>query len=1188
VLNRLFIAIGLVAIIVIAAAFVVPSFIPWGEYRERLAGLAGEVLGAPVRIDGDISFTLLPNPKLQFAGVSSGPEAAPTLSVERVEAEFSLIDFLRDRYNVTRLLLDRPVVRIDVDADGRLASGLALARGRQSNVSVASAIVSDGLVTLTDARTGTTYEGANVDGELRIEALSGPYSFQGNGAFDGRTYAVRVATGAQEAGVTPTLSLSVQPADSRFTLSADGVLSTGDAPAFEGTMTWRQPPVRAVGDAPVDAGQGDLVMTSKVAATTSRVLLTDYIVVPDENRGATRLQGAAEISLGRSVAFNAVISGGVLALPPRDATAEQAVEPYEIVRLLRELPLPAAPGIPGTIGMDIAEVDLRAFALRNVRLDARTSEGGWAISRLTGTLPGDTTVTLAGDVDTSTGKPEFSGSLALRSLRLDALSTLWRELAEGNPLFSMPGRIEARLNLVGDTLSVSDASLDLDGQAIPFSAQLGVGTNRDLRLTAHVGELDADRSAALAALLPDLAADPAFAVTFPKGQIAFSATRMQVAGLDGRDLVARGSWDGGVLVVDEVSAGDLGGAQFSAALTAFGSILKPELSGTADIAIGSADAPALTQLYATLGTSDAVAAFLAPSLPAELKLTLDAPNGDGAQSLKLSGTTGGSDVSAEAQLQAGFLRALGGALQVRMDVRADDAVALARQIGFAGNDLFAGGTPGHLVVQVDGDIANSLKATLRLSSGADSLGFAGDVVVTNPESFSGRGTLKLALADASALADLAGVAGMALPPLSGSATVVFDGADDIALEAIEGRSGESSFKGRLQLDRGAEGAEVAGAIELDSVDVAGLAGALGGPAALLRGNGLWPDGPLASVGTARSSSGRIQVTAPVLTAAGEPIGTAVGFDFDWDATNTRLREGRLTIGAGDARFDLNICCAGPLPMRQVTGRYALNGVALDDIVPPAVAEALDGTLTASGRIDGTGDSFAGLLAAMTGDGTFEVRDLEVERFDPAATSAIAGLENILEMQPEEVIGAIEDGLDDGPFVSPLAAGTFAIAGGVVRSPNLAIEGTGGRLFGSASIRLADLGLSGSYNMTPVAADGEVASGQVVARLGGTLLAPDGQFDVSAMVDAVMVEAYEAEVARLEQLRAEDEARQKAAAEEAARLAAEEAARRAEEEAAARAAAEEAARLAAEEEARRAAAEAAAAEADRPVDIGFGN
>ena len=49
-LNRLFIVVGLLAILALAAAFVVPRFIQWGDYRERMEALAGEALGTPVTI----------------------------------------------------------------------------------------------------------------------------------------------------------------------------------------------------------------------------------------------------------------------------------------------------------------------------------------------------------------------------------------------------------------------------------------------------------------------------------------------------------------------------------------------------------------------------------------------------------------------------------------------------------------------------------------------------------------------------------------------------------------------------------------------------------------------------------------------------------------------------------------------------------------------------------------------------------------------------------------------------------------------------------------------------------------------------------------------------------------------------------------------------------------------------------
>lgn len=1206
-LNRLYIVVGVIAILLLAAAFVVPSFIPWGQYRDRLAAIAGEVLGTPVRIEGDVAFSLLPQPKLTFSNVSAGPPDAPNLTVERVEADFSLIDFLRDRYNVTRLQLDGPTVSIDVAADGSVDAGIALARAVSSNISVANAIISGGTVKLRDERAGETYIASNVAGDLKLEALRGPFSFQGTGNVDGAVYGLRVTTGQLDAEGGGSLALSLRPADERFTLAAEGYLTPGLAPGFTGTMTYRQPPPKPTKEGADDAGQGDLVMTSKVEASPSKVLLSDYVVIPDENRAATRLLGAADVTLGRDMAFNAVISGGLLALPPRDATAEQAVEPYELIRLLRELPLPAAPGIPGTIGVDVAEVNLRAFSLRNVRLDATSRDGGWTVRGLTGTLPGDTRVSLAGEITTETGRPEFSGTLSLKSQRLDALTTLWRKPANGNPLFGIPGSIEARVDLVGETLSVSDGRVELDGEARSFSAQLGLGATPDLHITADMGQLDPVRSDALMALLPDLTADAAFPATFPKGEFELVADAMTLGGLNGRALSAKGSWDGGVLVVDDISAGDLGGAKFKASFTAFGSITKPELSGSGTLTVSSADAPALASFYKAIGASPAVAGFLTPSLPADLALRLDAPSGDGAQSLAVSGRLGTAEVAADAELQAGFLRALSGPVKVRLDMKSADSAAMTAQLGLGDVSLFAASEPVHLVGVIDGNIANSLATTVLVEGGGDSLGFSGNLVVTDPAAYSGKGTIKAALADPTAFAAWLGADGISLPAISASARVDFIGLADVQLSEITGKSGDESFTGNLKLANRGSARAISGNIAAGQLDMGGLLGTLTGPASQLSGGDLWPDGPLATGDGPRTTTGRVSVTAPALAAAGKPLVTDLAFDLDWDATTTRLRNVTGKLGNGSVGLELAVCCSGPLTDKQVTGRISLVGVSLDSIAPPLVAGALDGTLDGSGRFDGTGGSAAGILGALTGDGTYTVSGLKIERLDPQALSIVASGGNVLEMQPEELSAQIEDRLDDAPFLAPQVTGSFTIAGGVLRSPNLSIEGDGGQLFGSGSVRLGDLGLAGDYTIAPTAitpvALVDTGSARVVARLSGTLLAPERKFDVSSLVDAIMVKAYETEVARLEKLREEDEARRKAEEAEKARLAAEAAAIRAADEAAAKKAAEAAAaQKAAEEAAAKKAAEEEAArkakeeeelrkaieEFNKPMDIGLGN
>ena len=114
------------------------------------------------------------------------------------------------------------------------------------------------------------------------------------------------------------------------------------------------------------------MLEGKIEAVADRVLLSEYTLLPDENRAATRLLGAAELKLGREHGVQCGRLGRVIGLPPRDATKELTDPPYELVRLLGETPLPPIPGIPGTIGLDITELNLRGVSLRNLRLDAST------------------------------------------------------------------------------------------------------------------------------------------------------------------------------------------------------------------------------------------------------------------------------------------------------------------------------------------------------------------------------------------------------------------------------------------------------------------------------------------------------------------------------------------------------------------------------------------------------------------------------------------------------------------------------------------------------------------------------------------------------------------------------------------------------------------------------------------------
>ena len=1188
-LNRLFVTIGLLVILAIGAAFLVPRFIQWGDYRARLESMAGKAFGAPVAIEGDIHLTLLPQPQLEFTQVRVGSKEAPVMQVARVQAEVSLLDFLQDQYKVTRLELDQPVVNVAIAADGSFASGVMIASdGAQSNVSIDNADVVDGSVRLSDARSGQTYAAEAINGELKLEAIDGPFSFQGTATLKGAGYGVRVGTGKFAAGAT-TLTLYVKPNDGSFTLDSSGIVQAGTTPKYTGDLTWRQPPPKPKQGEVIDAGRGDLVLTGKVEASAEHALLTSYTLLPDENRATTRFTGAAELRLGKDVSFNAVLSGGLITLPPRDATTELTDPPYELVRLLGETPLPPVPPIPGTIGLDISELNLRAVSLRSLRLDAATDAKGWRITNFAATLPGSTKLGLSGTLTAAEGKPLFAGKVTLDTDRLDVLAASWRKPAATDPLFDMPGSLSADVALSGDVLAMSDARFKIDDAEQSFDAQLNFGHDKQLRFKADFDELSAAQSAAIGALLPDVTGSGSFAATFPKGIINLSAKKATLFGLDGADLAASGSWEGGVLEFSKLSAGDLGGAAFDAKLTAFGTLAKPELSGGGKVTI-AVNAPLVKALLAAMSTPPQAAELLQHSLPADLTLQLDAPSGDGAQTLRLDGKLGGADAKGQAKLAAGLASALTAPVSATLNLNSATPRTITAQLGLRDIDLFDTGTPLNLSVSVDGTPTSKYATQLRLEGGGDHLAFNGDVVTGDFTRLTGEGDLDVKLADPSGLAAALGSAGVYLPAIEGTGHLVFSGLDGIALSQIDA----NGASGDLALNRHGGDVAISGALSLPSLDIRGLLPALAGASSTVSsGQGLWPDGPIDIGAGPRATEGRIDVKIAALTAGGKPLLNNASFGLDWDAQSIKLRDLSGAFDKGTLTLDANVCCSNAaLAAKEISGRLALSGVPLDTLAPGPIAADVDGTVNATAEFDGTGESVAEAIGALTGSGSYTIDGFSAGQFDPTVFKSAGALTGVIDMEPDAVSAAVIKALGDAPFIAPNVTGSFTIAGGVLRSPNVAINGVGSKTFGGANLNLEDMSVDARYAMTPtdpMDPNGLIdpATAEVAAVIKGKLWAPDASYDVASLVDGMKIKASEIELAVLEQRRAEDEARQKAAADEQARVAAEQAAKKAADDAAAKKAADDAAAQKAASDAAAAAARAApSSSAPAATDLGL--
>ena len=1185
-LNRLYIVIGVLAILVLGAAFIVPRLIPWGDYRGRMEALASGALGTEVRINGDIRFALLPEPHLVLNEVSIGPKGKPVAAVKSADADFSLMDFLRDRYTMTKLVLDHPVIEVRIGEDGTVDTGLKPASaGASTSLSVANAAVEVGTLRIADARTGRDYLIEGIDGELTIGALRGPFGFIGGGSYGEQHFGVRLTSALLDEKGATQVSLLLAPDGNRYSISIAGALDTSGVPHFTGDFTYRQaPPLGKDANGVI----GDLTFTSKLDATLQQALLPSFTLIPDENRGVVRLTGSGSIQLGATPSFTATVASGVWALPPRDATTEKGPQPYELVRMLGEIPALPVPPIAGRLTATVDELDLRSFTLRKVSLDAEADKDGWAIKNFSGQLPGNGMLKVAGELGASDGRPSFAGTLTVGADRLDALAALWRKPPPGNPLFNMPGSFASKVSLLGQTMALTDGKLTLDGVTHALTALVRFGTDRRIDLSGQFTDLSEADSAALLALVPDLQQDAGAALTFPQGAISLAADTATIFGLNGQKLELEGKWGDGSVELSKLAAANLGGAKFDLSLALSGKPGAPHIAGDGDISLTAAGGPLLDRLFDSVGTPQSVRTLLARSLPLDLKAHLDDPDNGGGQGLSLSGTAGVADLTLVAKLDGGILGALGGPIDASLDLTGHDAAGLTRQLGLGDVAVLPDGGDMKLTASLKGDPKATLAVSIGLAGGGDSLLLDGHLTPGDLTTVTGDGKLQVALSDTSALAADAGLAGLYTPPVAGSADFRLGADGGVDLDNISATSGATKFTGKLALARDAGGMAATGALTIDRLDVGSLVEAAGSPTALMISAGkLWPDGPIAAGDGPRTTTGDIAIETPSITRGGVPFLSDARFNFGWDTTGVRVRGLAARLAGGEVTLNASLCCAGQLADKELSAETSVLGVPLSAILPPAAAANLSGTLKGSARFSATGDSVEGLLEGLSGDGSFTLDDFSAAKFDPAAFAAVARIEDIVDLDPKVIGDRFAAALNQGPFTSPSLSGGFTVAGGVLRVPNLGAETPAARLFGGATLRLSDLALGGAFALTPVKtldAAGLVGptTSRVTANLSGTLPAPVRTLDVADMVDAIKVKALENEVARLEKLKAQDDARAKAAAsdrkgatEDASRQALE---RQQAEAAAAKAAADAAARQAKADADAKAAADAAAKQA----------
>ena len=317
-MKKLLTGIVILVVLVIAAAIVAPFVVPVDTYKAKLIAAVKESTGRDLRIDGPVSFHLLPNIALSADQVSfsnaPGGVAKNMAQLKSLEVRLQLLPLLSGTVAVDTFVLVDPVISLEVEKDGRPnwdfgttaaptapapaetahASAAAAGTGAMSTLArlrIANLQIENGTVSYVDTRTGKRSELGAINLKVAMAGLDSPMSASGSVAWNKQTVNLDLSIGrpgAFEGGQPTPIKLKIASTPINFSFAGNGVGAPtlkldGDAdlniPSVRGLAAWANQPM------PAGNGFGLLAIKGKVAIAGPKYAFSDAAIVFDAIKG---------------------------------------------------------------------------------------------------------------------------------------------------------------------------------------------------------------------------------------------------------------------------------------------------------------------------------------------------------------------------------------------------------------------------------------------------------------------------------------------------------------------------------------------------------------------------------------------------------------------------------------------------------------------------------------------------------------------------------------------------------------------------------------------------------------------------------------------------------------------------------------------------------------------------------------
>ncbi len=1175
-LNSIYITVGGLIIAVFLAALAGPWFIDWNSYRPAFERQAERLVGQDVKVLGEAEIYLLPTPYATFTDVRVGDADNPLMIISRFSARIELPPLLKGEIRVIDMTLERPDIRVALDADGRLATLGGAPDGNHKIALAPDAIafdkidIVDGTLRISNALSGRVDTIDDIDMAISARSLRGPFRADGTARIDGEPSTIDIATGSLDSTGALRVKTRIDPTGRPFALLADGPLHLTDGvPEYTGSFTLDRPvpppaepssgkagrldraaretPWRAEGDFTLG---GDKLSLDTLAITYGpedrRLSLSGHAALTMENRPRFDIAlSAKQVDLDRMFSAPTSKPGPAASdsgsAPPPAASRRTA----EALDALAEMPLPT---IDGQLHIDIGGLVLAGGALQSVSLDASPAVRGWRVDKLAAQLPGRTALTFSGDLTLqNSGDLRIESDIDLDVAQPNGLVAWWRgsDILVGSALD--PFRLSGRLTAGTDGVALTQAKLETQrslarGEIVWQPANGSKRASFSLDVTAD--RLESEQLAAAARLAFADKADDKNPSEAPAAgtdiYLRVVSDKLLVGDVEAAGVEAGLSYADGALTIDRLVLADVAGARIVADGTVRNIFTLPD--GNLDIAITAKKLNGLASLVidAFPGSDLARRLMSASSLlaPAVLSAQFSGQADDDRTNatLHVSGEAGGSDLRLDTTFTGRIDRWREGEISLDGTLSGPDGPHLLGQLGF---DVLPVGTEGkaRIAVTAKGRPDDTLHIEATAEMAASTLTGKGTTTVAD------TGTtyaFDVALKSPD-LAPLALMTGRVLPVLAGAVpsdlTARIEGEDTrFSVPRFSGSLAGATFSGKGKGDLTGTTPAVGGDVALDSLDMAFLS-------ELILGADVWSG--ISGDAAPNATDGGRWPSVPF----GTPLLGAVNADFAVSAGSVSLAPGlaldnarfRLSLGPADLALDqvsgtlLGGKASGTIQLKRSGGAAGLSATAhiTGGNVAALISEngdtpPLTGTFDLAADVESTGRSIAALVAGLAGSGTVTIRDVTVAGFGGDAFTAVI---TAVDDGTATNVGGIDENAVHAVFAKAFTAGrstvdriegVISIASGTVWARNIRLMTPALTALGTVSLDLGTLARHGEWTVEPRHWQDTVEASAPRASI--THTGEDGTdaltIDVTPLLSYLNLRAYELEQRRVDHLNQE--------------------------------------------------------------------